>query len=76
MLTEVDRPARGDVPGSREHIVADLVRVLGVKVRPEDVHYLKPGQLERTSSGKLRRRAIARAYAEGRLVGLTFGAMD
>ncbi len=73
VLAEVDQEARDDIPGSRARIVEEFVRVLGVKVRPEDVHYLKPGQLERTSSGKLRRRAVAEAYAAGRLAGLTLG---
>ncbi|MFF1797559.1 AMP-binding protein [Kitasatospora sp. NPDC058263] len=71
VLTEVDREARDDVPGSRARIVEHLVRAIGVTVRAEDVHYLKPGQLPRTSSGKLQRRAIVAAYQQGQLEGLT-----
>ncbi|GAB2596794.1 hypothetical protein GCM10027168_31980 [Streptomyces capparidis] len=71
VLAEVDRPARDDVEWSRARIVDHLVRTVGVTVRTEDVHYLKPGQLERTSSGKLRRRSICEAYRQGRLVGIT-----
>ncbi|MFI0728016.1 AMP-binding protein [Streptomyces sp. NPDC021225] len=72
VLTEVDRSAREDIEGSRAKIVDHLVRRVGVTVRASDVHYVRPGQLERTSSGKLRRRAIAEAYEQGRLKGLTF----
>jgi acyl-CoA synthetase (AMP-forming)/AMP-acid ligase II len=71
VLTEVDRRARADVDGSRERIVEHLMRSVGVTVRAADVHFLRSGQLERTSSGKLRRRAIARAYELGRLRGPT-----
>ncbi|OMI38258.1 AMP-binding protein [Streptomyces sparsogenes] len=71
VLAEVDRTARDDVEGSRARIVDHLVKTVGVTVRSSDVHYLRPGQLERTSSGKLRRRAMAEAYEQGRLKGLT-----
>ncbi|MFF2045007.1 AMP-binding protein [Kitasatospora sp. NPDC058170] len=73
VLTEVEREARVDVPGSRARIVEHLVQAIGVTVHAGDVHYLKPGQLPRTSSGKLQRRAIVAAYEQGRLEGLTFG---
>lgn len=71
VLTEVDRAARADVEGSRATIVAHLVQAMGVKVDASDVHYVRPGQLTRTSSGKLQRRAIAQAYRNGTLEGLT-----
>jgi acyl-CoA synthetase (AMP-forming)/AMP-acid ligase II len=71
VLTEVDRSARGDVEGSRAQIVEHLVRTTGVTVRAPDVHFLHPGQLSRTSSGKLRRPAIVKAYERGQLQGLT-----
>jgi acyl-CoA synthetase (AMP-forming)/AMP-acid ligase II len=71
VLTEVDRAAREDIEGSRAQIVEHLVRTIGVTVRAGDVHYLRPGQLPRTSSGKLQRRAIVEAYEQGRLKGLT-----
>jgi acyl-CoA synthetase (AMP-forming)/AMP-acid ligase II len=72
VLTEVDRPARQDVAGSRARIVEHLVLTIGVTVRASDVHFLRPGQLPRTSSGKLQRPAIAQAYERGLLKGLTF----
>ncbi|MEV4439113.1 AMP-binding protein [Streptomyces sp. NPDC049577] len=71
VLAEVDRPAREDVAGSRARIVEHLTHTIGVTVQATDVHYLRPGQLPRTSSGKLQRRAIARAYERGELEGLT-----
>ncbi|MCX4747530.1 AMP-binding protein [Kitasatospora sp. NBC_01287] len=71
VLTEVEREAREDIAGSRARIVEHLVTTIGVTVRAEDVHYLRPGQLPRTSSGKLQRRAIAAAYQAGELTGLT-----
>jgi acyl-CoA synthetase (AMP-forming)/AMP-acid ligase II len=71
VLTEVDRSARGDIEGSRARIVEHLVRTIGVTVRALDVHFLHPGQLPRTSSGKLRRPAIVKAYERGQLQGLT-----
>lgn len=73
VLTEVDRAGRQDVEGSRARIVEHLVRAIGVTVRDGDVHFLRPGQLPRTSSGKLQRRAIARAYEQGELRGLPAG---
>jgi acyl-CoA synthetase (AMP-forming)/AMP-acid ligase II len=73
VLTEVDRSAREDVEGSRARIVEHLMRTIGVTVQASDVHFLRSGQLHRTSSGKLQRRAIAKAYELGRLKGLTLG---
>lgn len=70
VLTEVNRAARDDVDGSRARIVDHLVRTIGVTVRASDVHFLRPGQLPRTSSGKLRRRTIAQAYERGLLQGV------
>jgi acyl-CoA synthetase (AMP-forming)/AMP-acid ligase II len=71
VLAEVTRDARDDIEGSRATIIARLVQSMGVKVQAGNVHYLKPNQLLRTSSGKLQRRAIAQAYRDGKLRGLT-----
>ncbi len=71
ILAEVERAARADVEGSRATIVAHLVQSMAVKVNATDVHFVRPGQLSRTSSGKLRRRAIAQAYRNGTLEILT-----
>ncbi|MFE9426740.1 AMP-binding protein [Kitasatospora sp. NPDC006697] len=72
VLTEVDREARDDIPGSRARIADHLAQSIGVTVHPRDIHYLRPNQLQRTSSGKLQRRAIVAAYEAGTLRGLTF----
>ncbi|MEU3980909.1 AMP-binding protein [Streptomyces sp. NPDC026672] len=74
VLTEVGREARADVDGTRARIADHLVHALGVTVRPGDVHFLRPGQLPRTSSGKLRRHAVLEAYEAGRLEGPTLPA--
>ncbi|BCJ72022.1 hypothetical protein CS0771_15660 [Catellatospora sp. IY07-71] len=65
VLAEADRTARADPGGCRARIVEHLVHATGVTVRPEDVHFLRPGRLLRTSSGKLQRRAIVAAYERG-----------
>ena len=71
VLTEVNRAARQEIEASRAKIVDHLLRTIGVTVHDADVHFLRSGQLPRTSSGKLQRRAIAAAYEEGRLTGPT-----
>jgi acyl-CoA synthetase (AMP-forming)/AMP-acid ligase II len=71
VLTAVDRGARDDVAGSRARIVEHLVGTMGVTVEPASVHYLRPGQLPRTSSGKLQRRVIAERFQQGSLTGMT-----
>ncbi|MCW5253395.1 MULTISPECIES: AMP-binding protein [unclassified Streptomyces] len=71
VLTDSCRETRQDTEGCRTRVVDQLVRTLGVTVRPQDVHFLRPGQLPRTSSGKLRRRAVLEAYEGGRLRGPT-----
>jgi acyl-CoA synthetase (AMP-forming)/AMP-acid ligase II len=73
VLTAVDSSAREDVELSRARIVEHLVWTVGVTVHASDVHFLRAGQLSRTSSGKLQRRAIAEAYERGRLEGMTLG---
>ncbi|MFY1636755.1 AMP-binding protein [Solwaraspora sp. WMMB335] len=74
VLTAVDRSARDDVDGSRATIIEHLVRTMGVTIEAADVHYLRAGQLPRTSSGKLQRRTIAERYEQGLLLGLTLPA--
>ena len=67
VFTEVQRTAREDPEGSRARIVEHLARSIGVTVQPLDIHYLRPRQMLRTSSGKLQRRAIAEAFQRGLL---------
>lgn len=60
------RDPRQPVPGRlRRAPHRDQVRTVGVTVRATEVHYVRPGQLERTSGGKLRRRAVAEAPPGG-----------
>jgi acyl-CoA synthetase (AMP-forming)/AMP-acid ligase II len=73
VLAEAARRALADIDGSRVRIVEHLAQMLGVTVRACDIHFVHAGQLTRTSSGKLQRRAIAQAYHQDRLTGYTLG---
>jgi acyl-CoA synthetase (AMP-forming)/AMP-acid ligase II len=73
VLTEVDRTALMDAERSRARIVEQLVMTIGTTVRALDVLFLRPGQLPRTSSGKLKRPAITQAYQRGELKLVTPG---
>ena len=53
---------------SRRQICARILDQTGVKVAPENILYLRHGQLKKTSSGKLRRRAMAEALSTGKLI--------
>lgn len=44
-----------------------ILENIGVKISTQNIFLIKPGQLQRTSSGKLKRNAIARSYIEGRI---------
>jgi len=68
LLIEAARREARETLERRQHVASErILTSLGVKVAPEDVHFVSRGQLERTSSGKLRRRAIAEAFQKGRL---------
>ena len=68
VLTEVrDRKVIAERERHQMEIAEALLRAVGVKVRTEDIVFIRYGQLERTSSGKLRRRAIYDAYLRGKL---------
>jgi acyl-CoA synthetase (AMP-forming)/AMP-acid ligase II len=67
VLAAVSPSARADADISRIRIADHLARSVGVSVHPSDVHFVRSGQLPRTSSGKLQRRAIARAFEQGRI---------
>lgn len=49
----------------QEQIVATLLERTGVKVHARDVHFIRYGQIHKTSSGKLRRQAVADAHQRG-----------
>lgn len=49
--------------------VSDVIlKQFGVKLPGENILFIRPGQLEKTSSGKLRRKAISQAYLTGQIV--------
>ncbi|XXF75585.1 AMP-binding protein [Myxococcaceae bacterium GXIMD 01537] len=52
---------------SRRHVCDVIQDEVGVKVLPEDVLFIRYGQLQKTSSGKLQRRAMLDAYEAGRV---------
>ncbi|MBW4612598.1 MAG: AMP-binding protein [Desmonostoc vinosum HA7617-LM4] len=45
-----------------------VLNQLGIKIPVENILLIRPGQLEKTSSGKLRRTVIAQAYRMGKIV--------
>lgn len=63
---------RRDVPADdeavrRHDVAALLLRQAGIKIPPADVLFVRPGQIEHTSSGKIRRPALTEAVASGRV---------
>lgn len=42
-----------------------IAQRLGVKIPPEDIHFIATGQIQKTSSGKIKRRAMAQAFIDG-----------
>lgn len=57
-----------DRPRFRQQLSEHVLAETGVKVDGEDIHFLRHGQLQKTSSGKLRRAAMAKALRNGTLV--------
>ncbi|MEH2154761.1 hypothetical protein [Nostoc sp.] len=45
-----------------------VLNQLGIKIPVDNILFIRPGQLEKTSSGKLRRIAIAQAYITGKIM--------
>jgi acyl-CoA synthetase (AMP-forming)/AMP-acid ligase II len=70
VLANVRRSGRDDVEESRAQIIEHLLEAIGVTVQASDVHFLPPSQFPRTSSGKLQRRVIAKAYDQGQYCAL------
>ncbi len=66
MLAEVADHAALLTPGEHKTGLSDAVALrLGIKVPPGDIHFIAPGQIMKTTSGKPRRRAMAQAYLAG-----------
>lgn len=51
----------------RGQVVKMLLEQTGVKVSAKDVKFIRGGQLQKTSSGKMRRRAICDKYVRGEI---------
>jgi acyl-CoA synthetase (AMP-forming)/AMP-acid ligase II len=51
----------------RADVTELLMRAAGIKIPPDDVLFVRPGQIEHTSSGKIRRPALTEAVASGRV---------
>jgi acyl-CoA synthetase (AMP-forming)/AMP-acid ligase II len=68
VLAEVNQPS---VLVERQHaqkqVAEAVLSAVGVTVVPEDVLFVRYGQFQKTSSGKLQRRAMTEAYEQGRI---------
>jgi acyl-coenzyme A synthetase/AMP-(fatty) acid ligase len=51
----------------QQQISQAIAKALGVKVAPQEIYFIAPGQIAKTSSGKLKRRAMAQAFLDGNL---------
>ncbi|HYH95400.1 AMP-binding protein [Hyalangium sp.] len=68
VLAEVSHPAAlRQEAQSQQQLCAAILDAMGVTMAREDVLFIRYGQLPKTSSGKLQRRAIAEAYARNRI---------
>jgi acyl-CoA synthetase (AMP-forming)/AMP-acid ligase II len=52
---------------SQKQVCTAILESVGVTVPPEDVLFIRYGQIQKTSSGKLQRRAMTEAYEQGRI---------
>jgi hypothetical protein len=52
---------------SQQQVCAAILEAVGVSVAQADVLFIRYGQIQKTSSGKLQRRAITEAYEQGRI---------
>ncbi|SEM86504.1 Acyl-CoA synthetase (AMP-forming)/AMP-acid ligase II [Stigmatella aurantiaca] len=68
VLAEVSRPeVLEHRPESQKQVSAAILEAVGVTVAHEDVLFIRYGQLLKTSSGKLQRRALTEAFEQGRI---------
>ncbi|HYH97888.1 AMP-binding protein [Hyalangium sp.] len=68
VLAEAHAPAALE-PSAQSHqqVCAAILESVGVTVTPQDVLFIRYGQIRKTSSGKLQRRAMTEAYEQGRI---------
>ncbi|WP_223634100.1 AMP-binding protein [Corallococcus sp. EGB] len=68
VLAEVNAPSALErLEESRGQVCQSVLERVGVKLASQDVHFIRYGQLQKTSSGKLQRRAITESYEQGRI---------
>ncbi len=68
VLAEVQSPeALERLAQSQQRVCTALFDSVGVTVAPRDVLFIRYGQIQKTSSGKLQRRAMTEAYEQGRI---------
>ncbi|MBZ4370675.1 AMP-binding protein [Corallococcus sp. AS-1-6] len=68
VLAEVNHPSALErLEASRKQVCQSVLETVGVTLAQEDVLFIRYGQLQKTSSGKLQRRAITEAYEQGRI---------
>ncbi len=68
VLAEVHQPSvLEDRRHGQKQVVETVLAAVGVTVAPEDVLFVRYGQFQKTSSGKLQRRAMTEAYEQGRI---------
>jgi acyl-CoA synthetase (AMP-forming)/AMP-acid ligase II len=66
-LLEAGPREPADGHAQRERIVRAVQQALGVKLEPENILFIQRGQLQRTSSGKLRRHAVTSVFEAGQI---------
>ncbi|NOK21214.1 AMP-binding protein [Corallococcus carmarthensis] len=68
VLAEVNHPSALErLEDSRKQVCQSVLETVGVTLPPQDVLFIRYGQLQKTSSGKLQRRSITEAYEQGRI---------
>ncbi|WP_224361850.1 AMP-binding protein [Hyalangium versicolor] len=68
VLAEVSHPGVLERRAENQRKVAEkILEAVGVTVAQEDVLFIRYGQILKTSSGKLQRRAMTEAYQQGRI---------
>jgi acyl-CoA synthetase (AMP-forming)/AMP-acid ligase II len=68
VLAEVQHPSALEPRArSQQQVCAVIQEAVGIAVAPEDVLFIRYGQIQKTSSGKLQRKAMAEAYEKGRI---------
>jgi acyl-CoA synthetase (AMP-forming)/AMP-acid ligase II len=68
VLAETHSPAILEQRARSQQQVCDaILEAVGVTVSQEDVLFIRYGQIQKTSSGKLQRRAMTEAYEQGRI---------